>query len=176
MATVPVPRTWAVGEFVTDAMMNGSTGIRDAFNFILAPPRCQVRRTTSLGQTTATWTAVTWDVEDYDTDGVHTAGSAGFVINTAGVYQLTGAGSWAANTAGIRGVRWLVNAVSINAGAVFAPPTAALEVVVPARTLYYYLNVGDVLTMELYQSSGASLGTSVSAPTVPHAELRWVST
>jgi hypothetical protein len=56
VATIPVPRTWVPNEFVTDVIMNGSTGIRDALNFLLSPPTVQVRRTTaqSIPNTTAT--------------------------------------------------------------------------------------------------------------------------
>ena len=58
--------------------------MRDNSSFLYTPPMCKVRRNTDLtGYTSAT--AVTWNQEDIDTDGMYTSGTD-ITIKTAGVY------------------------------------------------------------------------------------------
>lgn len=55
-------------------------------NFIV-PPAVRVKRTSNLtGYTSAT--AITWQAEDFDTDGMWTSGST-INVNTAGIYVVT---------------------------------------------------------------------------------------
>lgn len=176
MGTVPTPFDWVAAAGTVPPAIALQNGVKAPVDFLMTRPFCKVRRTTSLAQATATWTSVAWDFEDADTDGIHAPGSAGLIPTTPGWYLLTGTGSWAVNGAGMRGVRWAINGAVIGGGQAHAPALNSVpnfETVVPARTMRHYLAVGDVLTMELYQSSGGSLGTPTVAALHTEAEIMW---
>lgn len=89
MATVPSPRTWAVGDVVSAARLN--TEISTAINYLLNPPACDVYCTagTSIPDG-ATFTQVLYDTEESDTDNMHsTASNTGRItFNTPGRYEI----------------------------------------------------------------------------------------
>lgn len=62
-------RTWTTGEVVTAAMFNEQ--IRDNENFLWAPPRCRVYKSAAQSIADNTVTAITFDTEQYDNDGMH---------------------------------------------------------------------------------------------------------
>ena len=84
MATIPNPRTWGATEAVTAAKLN--TDVRDGYNFLLATPRAVMRKTANQSIPNATLTAVTWDLEDVDTDGGHSnvTNNSRYTAQTAG--------------------------------------------------------------------------------------------
>ncbi|MEU4578921.1 hypothetical protein [Nonomuraea sp. NPDC023979] len=101
MAIVPNPRTWGSTELVTAAKLNAD--VRDSFNFLLAPPRAALKKSSLQDIPSNAETAVTWDVELYDSDNGHsnvtnpsryTAQTAGWFCITANVhwYQVTEVG------------------------------------------------------------------------------------
>lgn len=90
MATVPVPRTWSVGDVVSAARLN--TEIQTALNFVLAPPICSVY--TNAGVTIpngGTFQLMTWDTEVDDNDGMHSTISqtSRIQFNTPGRFELS---------------------------------------------------------------------------------------
>lgn len=78
------PTTAVAGNAILASLWNSD--VKGNTEFLYTPPMCKVRRKTNLtGYTTAT--AVTWDQEDIDTDGMYTSGT-NVTINTAGVYLI----------------------------------------------------------------------------------------
>lgn len=86
MATVPVQRTWAVGEIVTALELNSN--IRDCVNFMLAAPRVALTRSTSVGLSGSGSPGLYgFDVELIDTDSMHSGGDTKVFANTPGLYE-----------------------------------------------------------------------------------------
>ena len=59
--------------------------ILENVNNYRVPPMCRVYRSSDL-TSYSSGTAITWNAEDYDTDGMFTASSTDITINTAGIY------------------------------------------------------------------------------------------
>lgn len=180
MATVPAEITFTAGAVLTAAQLN--TNLRDAINFIIAPPYAVLRQTSAQAISSATWTGLTFDVEDLDRDGMHstTSNTSRATAVTAGYYAIKGALLFTANGTGNRGLVVQVNGSASNRyGKVqwpgFAGGSAGL---LTSRELY--LNVGDYAEIACNQTSGGSLNTVVTEDGAPGGNpsmtIRWVST
>lgn len=87
MATVPTPRTWVNGDTPTGSMLNEN--LREAFEFLMNPPRVHVYNSTALFSD-GTHTLLTWDTEVYDTDGMHNGSNPSrLTAVTTGIYEIT---------------------------------------------------------------------------------------
>lgn len=179
---VPNPKTWTAGEFVDDVELN--LELRDALLWLLDPPRCKVRQTTTATSlTTAVWGLVgNLDVEDYDAGGGGVAGHSTVTnpsrytiqAGAAGTYECFGAVSFAGNAAGRRGAEFRVNGTTMNASQVLLPASVATALCVPARTIRLPLVAGDYVELFGFQDSGGSLSTVVTADQQSGWEIRWV--
>jgi hypothetical protein len=178
VATIPVPRTWVPNEFVTDVIMNGSTGIRDALNFLLSPPTVQVRRTTAQSIPNTTATAISFDAEDSDNDGMHSAGSpTRLTCVTPGTYLVSGLIPYVANATGGREVRIVKNGVgvAVNGGRTLGPtPSGTIDSVILAPVIEVPLLVGDFLELTAVQTSGGALNTTATNAIFPFMRAAWV--
>ena len=104
MATVPSPRTWAVGELLTAAKLN--TDLRDGINFLLNPPRALITDPTPTSISGSTMTTLSWGSEEYDNDGGHSTSSntSRYTVQTAGRYEYLANINWTQTGAGNREV------------------------------------------------------------------------
>lgn len=176
MSTVPVTRTWVAGEVVTSGYMNNN--VTAVLGWLLAPAICQVRQIVAQSLANAgSGTAVTFTAEDVDSTGMHSN-----AVNTSrltavypGWYHNDAAVSHAANATGVRGGAWRVNAAGINGANTFIPAAVAATLVVPVRSLLTFLNVGDFLEINGYQTSGAANNTVISAGEQSMLTSYWVS-
>lgn len=175
MATVPATRTFVAGEIVTAAYFN--VNIRDVDNWLLAPAICEVRQATLQTLTTSVWATTLFDAEDVDSTGMHST-----VTNTGrltavypGWYWTGGQGAFAANSTGIRATRWSVNGTVLNSTNIHSGAFATFSGETTARNKLVYLNVGDFLLLELFQSSGGNLNTAVTAGEQSGASVHWES-
>lgn len=175
MATVPVPRTWVTGEVVTAAYMNAN--VRDAVNYLIAPPLCVAKQTSAQSLANATSTAITLDAEDKDSDGMHSnsVNPSRLTAVTAGWYSAQTTINFAANATGLRLATFYINGSEVgrrteitNGGAVFSTAIST------AGTMY--LAVGDYLESRAWQNSGGSLNTAPAGTDLPYLQARWVST
>ncbi len=176
MATVPSEITWVTGQVVTAAQLNSN--LRDAVNFIIAPPLAIMRQTIAGSFTTGTWTSVTMDTEDFDRDNGHstTTNASRYTSQTNGYYLPGGKISFAVNATGRRWTRWAVNGSEINAARVNEMSASGDATEVPAAARWYYLNVGDYLELQGYQDSGGALSTVVTTVgDQPFFNLQWMS-
>lgn len=178
MATVPVEITWVTGQVVTAAQLNAN--VRDAVNFLLSPPICQVRQTVAQSIPNNTNTAVLLDAEDIDNDGMHSTitNTSRLTAATTGRYAVGGGGTFASNTTGVRLASYAVNGTEVPGTRVIAAPVgSSTQTDMADRAMSVFLNAGDYLEMLLYQNSGGALNTSVSpASEDPLLLARWIGT
>jgi hypothetical protein len=155
--------------------------VRDPINFLLAPPIALLRQTVLQSLTTAVMTAITFDVEDLDTNVAGTSqhdnvtNNSRFTAVYAGWYQVSGGVGVASSTAGRRACRWAVNGTFLNGSAVYLPANPSGTCEVPSRTHLLYLNVGDYVELQGYQDSGGSLNTATTTDTMSTMAVRWSS-
>jgi hypothetical protein len=175
MTAVPVTRTFVAGEIVLASHFN--LNLRDPINFLLSPPLCQARQSTLQTLTTSTFASITMTSEDVDSSGMHST-----VTNTSrctavypGWYRWAGAACFAANATGNRATKWLVNGAILNIGQAVTDAIATNVQTTPAVTLLAYLNVGDYIELQAWQSSGGNLNTSVTAGEQSYVSGDWRS-
>lgn len=177
MGTVPTPFHFTA--LTTPTAANLNAGIEDALAFLLDPPRCKVYNSGAQSIGDGSFTALTWDTEEFDTDAMHSTSSntSRIVCKTAGTYLLSGSISWASSNAGIRrGARWLKNGSSSNTQVMITPPgtgTAGVPTV-HAPTVMMSLAVNDYVELAAYQDTGGSLST-VAGITGCFAQALWVA-
>jgi hypothetical protein len=172
MATVPVPRTWLNGEFVTDSIMNGSTGVRDAMTFLLDPPGCQLRRTTAGALTATVPQAVIFDSEDYDNDNLHSlvTNPSRITIVTPGRYQFWGIVPFDAATSGTREARLFKNGTTdLNGGRTIDLSATAIAIVI--NPIEVAMLAGDF--MELRAVASTAVNTTAINSLFPVFGCRW---
>lgn len=178
MATIPVPRTWVPNEFVTDTIMNGSTGIRDALSFLLSPPVCKVRQTVVQSLTASAYTSLTFTTEDVDSDGIHSTvtNTSRLTIVTPGWYLLAGMVGFATSSVGRRGTRWALNGAAMSATQQILPANATGGMNVVAATTLVALIAGDFVELQGFQDSGGALNTIITGVEAQsYALARWMS-
>lgn len=116
MATLPSPATWTDGPKITAAKLN--LEVRDTLNFLINPPQAKASLvTTPISATTATWTLVTLNQEDWDNDGIHGTSTAigdatsnsRLTCVTPGLYATSSSIVYANSGTGMRGLRIVKN-------------------------------------------------------------------
>lgn len=108
MATIPSPRTWASGDTVFASYFNSD--VRDAQLFLLNRPRVKVYDSTGVSiQNSDGETLLTWDTEEFDTDGMHSTSSntSRLTAVTSGVYEIILHIDWQPLNAANGGTRWV---------------------------------------------------------------------
>jgi hypothetical protein len=132
---------------------------------------CSVYQTTGTSITTATWTSVLFDTEEWDDDTWHSTSS-----NTDRItFNFTGravlVGTYDSNTTANAtfGIRFKRNGTTVIANMVHATGSSGVNQVV-GFAKEVSITSGDYITMEVYQASGGSVtsgtgiaGTSFSA-------------
>lgn len=125
-----------------------------------------IRQTTAQNTTTGTATALTMDTRDFDRLGGW-AGTSRYTAFVKGLYEFTGAVSFATNTTGYRACYWAVNGAGRPASRVQIPPApTGASTVIAARPMTVSLNVGDYVELMAHQNSGATLSTDVTTGTM----------
>lgn len=179
MATVPVMSTVSAGGIGTAALWNSQ--VRDLGNFFLSvAPKFQGRQTVAQAMPNAAWASVTLDAEDHDNDSAHSTSSntSRYTTVTAGWYECSG-GLTFVNTSlgGDRRARLAVNGTAVNGSAGSTTSDASFPYSVCTRPMLIFLNVGDYLELQGYQSaSSGSLNTNVTAENQPTLTAIWRST
>lgn len=121
-------------------------------------------RSTAQSVSSATWTAVSFDAESYDTDGYHDPATNPTRLTVpagrAGTYAVAASVLFAASAAGTKaGIRLVLNGVTVlSTQEEPKPAVAATQAVAVADLLS--LAVGDWVEVEAYQDTGAALDTS----------------
>lgn len=170
---VPDTHDFADGIFLSS---EANAYIRDPIRFLLNRPVAELRQSATQSLSNTTWTSITYDVEDLDTDAAHSTSSntSRFTAPYAGWYQVSGGVEFAVSATGQRGVAFAVNGTLVNASRVFVSATAATGMSVPARTKLVFLNVGDYVEVQAWQNSGGALNTFSSAEAASSMSVVWV--
>lgn len=169
MATVPSETTQVAGTVLTAATWNSN--VRDAINFLIAPPLAVLKQTTAQSTTSGSWTAILLDSEDIDRDNGHstTTNTSRYTCQTAGWYHADYNLDWSnASSAGIRGVSHAVNGTltrSVQLGAISGFTSLS-------TSAKFYLNVNDYVEMYGIQTSGGALSTQATS----YVQIMWIST
>lgn len=178
MAVVPDSHDFIAGVATTSEM---NTYVRDPIRFALNPPLAELRQTVVQSIPNGTGTPITWDVEDWDKNPAGTpqhdnvTNNSRFTAVFAGIYELGGAGGFAANVTGQRVTAWIINGSTVNGSQVSDQALGALGNKVAARSKLVFLNVGDYVELTLFQNSGGPLNTNVTSNEQSSAMIRWVS-
>lgn len=177
MATAPSVPDIATGILPSSTLAQ----LAECIAFLMAPPRAKMRQTSTQNLSTATWTSITFTTEDYDTDpsgaGGHSNSSntSRYTAVYAGWYLVSGGVTFAANATGIRAARWAVNGSALDGTQATGQPVSGLPHSVAARAEAVYLNVGDYVELQGYQSSGGVLATVSSGDSQSSMTVRWQS-
>ena len=160
---VPSPQTWPAGSFVDDADLNRE--VRDAIDFLLAPPRCYAYKSGNGALATGTWDAINFDSEAYDSHNAHdpTTNNSRISAPEAGLYTIAAAVEFDANATGSRRVQirknanatqtsgTLLRSVTVNAVAGAGNPTT-IQITFDAQ-----LSAADYVELFAQQTSGGPL-------------------
>jgi hypothetical protein len=167
------PPTKTSGDGFTAAEFNQN--VRDNVEFLHAPPRCAVSLSANVSVPNNTDTDVLFNVEDYDTDAMHSlsANLDRVVAKTAGLYLVSAGIEFAANDAGARQVQIKVN--NGDAVAIANTPSDLNNVVVRMSVAaQVLLDVNDFVTLRVFQNSGGALNLTAKLGTAPATFLRAV--
>jgi hypothetical protein len=180
---VPVPRTWVASEFETATIFNGVNGVRDAHNFMLAPPRVSVYKSASQTLTDATFAVVSFNTELYDpySTAAHdnATNNSRLIAAETGLYSVNLNLVFAANATSTR--RWdlRMNAAGVSgAGTLIGQDIRNAETggVIGTRmdrTLDVPLTAGDYLEIFARQDSGGSLALAGGSSADTYFQMRW---
>jgi hypothetical protein len=176
VSTVPTTLVAVAGAVLTASQWN--TNSAGPINWLLAPAICQARQAVIQSIPNGTSTDVTFDSEDVDSTGMHSTSSNTGRITAVypGWYQISGGTSWAANATGLRATNYAVNAVVVSgSGTMLTATTAGATTRVVTRTMLVFLNVGDFITLQSFQTSGGGLNTAVTAAEQATFTAIWTS-
>lgn len=177
MAVVPVLPAAAPGVYSSSSLAQ----LLSVVAFKMKPPMARLRQATIQAITTATYTGVACDAEDYDSDvdsiGAHdnVTNNSRYTCRYPGWYLISGGISWASNATGRRGSRYAVNGSAYNASGVLINASAAVGLTYPTDANLVYLTVGDFVELQAFQDSGGSLNTVASNESAARFCVKWVS-
>lgn len=118
-----------------------------------------VKATANQSIPNATFTAITWDSEYFDTDAFHSTSSntSRFTIPSgkAGYYEIIGRLDYAANATGSRRIAIYKNGTLIQ-GSVFVVPAGGFEITAQINSVLN-LAVADYIEIYGFQNSGGAL-------------------
>jgi hypothetical protein len=178
--TVPVIASEAPGNFLTGALWNAN--IKAMGDWLMGaagqgPPRFRAHQGTVQSVPDNTWTALTLDVEDFDSDNGHstTTNSSRYTVQVAGTYFVVGSVGFAPNATSMRAVRIQVNAVSVPGSFVKTPaaPTGNSHGLV--TSCHVVVDVGDFIEVQGIQASGAALNTNPGTDVCCSLGVDWIA-
>lgn len=159
--TVPTLPTFSTGQILTASEM---TQLTSYMAFWANPPMFRMYQSAAQSVPNTTFTQITCDVSDYDTDsgrGLATPWSYTIPVGMSGRWQFSGIVGFVANGTGFRIAVFYKNGAVVSTTQIAAQPvTAALattDVSVATETLL--CAAGDVIALYGYQTSGGALNT-----------------
>jgi hypothetical protein len=172
--SVPVEMTAVAGAILTAVQWNSN--VRDGINYIITPPLVIVRQNSAQTIANITWTAITWNTEIVNRDGMHSTSvnPTRFTINTPGFYHCKSILAWTQSSSNVRASKYATNGSTESRG---ASSQAAGNLTVGQMldaTIYY--NTGDYAEVYGYHSSGGSTTTATLSDFDSMMSLQWIST
>ena len=125
-------------------------------------PSARVYRTTAQPVTTATFNAIAFDTEHFDTDGIHdnVTNNTRLTCRTAGKYLVEGNVEFAGSTTGVRTL-----GVRVNNGAIWVQeqrPSVDVNTCAMVVSTTLDLAVGDYIELVVWQNTGSGLNVNAS--------------
>lgn len=105
-------------------------------------------------------TLVAFDTEIFDNYGTFTATSSTIILQAAGVYVVTGGGTWAANATGARLASIRHNGNDVNGGTWEQPALTGGAQTFMSHCATINAAIGDSVTYAVFQNSGGALNIS----------------
>lgn len=158
--------TFTAGSVLTAAQLNTAG---TAINNLVVPPACVAGASATLNVANATWTAVTFTTERFDTDSLHdnVTNPSRFSITTPGIYQISSFVGWSGAVGGsLRDLAVRINGttyVAYGRGPVAGGGLTSVSVA-------YDLAAGDYVEIAAYQDSTVTM--TVSADRM--ASICWI--
>lgn len=143
---------------------------------LFSPPRVKLRNSADISIPAGTaLTTLTWDIEDYDTNGMHDAASPSRItIIRTGLYGITTAGYWGNGSGGT-----LLQRVFLNNGTLLAQSehSGAATFSTTLSQTERKLNTGDYVEVQV-RNTGTAAVTYYMAPAGVHELtnflVRWI--
>lgn len=133
-----------------------------------APAQARVFNSANISINNATFTALTFDSERWDTGNFHSTSSntSRLTVPTAGLYDIGGSVVFAANATGMREAAIRVNGSTFIVEQGPQPPTVTDGARVQVST-QYQLAAGDYVELMAFQRSGGALNVIASGNSSP---------
>lgn len=135
-------------------------------------PRLSVYRYAAQSFTTATWTGVSFDFDEYDTASLHSTATASefyFDAEAAGVWAFSMATHWANNTTGLREIRVLLNpadaatTISQSSSRLLASSNSSSGQGLVQSQFQLAISEGDTIRAQAIQYSGGNLNLTFAS-------------
>jgi hypothetical protein len=122
------------------------------------PPLCRANQTGNTSIANNTTTAMPFNAENYDTDGMHstTSNTTRLTVVTAGVYALTAQVTWDINNTGIRVINLRLNGAT-NIAFCSQTNNGASNFTEMTVSTQYSLAAADYVEATVYQNAGGPL-------------------
>lgn len=162
MATIPSVPTEVPGNFWTSALWN--TNVLGGLGYLFSPVRFKGYSSTTQSLASGTSGIVlTLDTEVVDSDGGHstTTNTSRYTAQTAGLYYVSGAVTFATNATNTRTLQVFLNGAGVTGSAMQVAPAPNRGASVFTSTIVQ-LAVGDYVELAAWQDSGSTLTTSNS--------------
>lgn len=159
--TLPVQRTWSVGDIATAAEMNAN--VRDSVNFLLNKPKARVYISGTFNLGNATWAQIAGVYTvDYDPYSLWSSASSVFYFNEPGIWRVHGRLEFPSNATGLRGAAFAWSSTSFDTNRQALGPSTGYvctdintEGTIPNTSNQYVRLMG-------YQSSGATMSLNAN--------------
>ncbi len=125
---------------------------------------CRVYRSVSQTLPNATGVAITFDVERWDTNDIHSnvTNNSRLVCPISGTYSVAGNVIFAANTTGARRLYMMLNGTIVINSMLVSAESTGFPTHLSTSTLWS-MNPGDYLELYAYQNSGGNLNLATGA-------------
>jgi len=178
--SVPTIAQQSPGNYLTGALWNAS--VKAMGDFLMGSgsngvPRFSGYQNTVQSLADNTWTSLTIDTEDFDSDNGHSTSTntSRYTCQVAGSYLVLGIASFAAGTVGNRAARLTLNGNNIKGSFVKLGSATSTHssAIATARTVV--MQVGDYVEVQGLQTSGAALNTSSATDVACSLSATWFS-
>jgi len=151
--------TFTAGQVLTAAEMNE---LGENSNNFRVPPMCRVKQTSGASIGDASGTILSFDAEDFDTDGMHdnATNNSRITINTAGVYLVIASVRYTAGVSDDTRISIFKNGGSVGIDERGPNNTRSGQQVMG----YYDLAVADYLEAQVYQNNSANTARTIDTP------------
>lgn len=136
--------------------------IRDNFEFLIDPPACSVYHSTTASVSDATTTSLNANSEYFDNDSMHSTSTntSRITIQTAGRYLFFATVQFAADTDGVRNVKFRING-STEYECVQVPAVSAVNSIVLTATRAFVCSASDYVETRVYHTAGNALNVTL---------------